>query len=182
MNLGLRFDQDTPYAEKYGRTVDGFDTDSAKSHRAGGDGGIRQESDGADSGERVRGAGRTDVSRNASNGAVVPDHSHIFSPRVGFAWSPTRLHDKTVVRGGFGIFVAPVTMASLATRAPYSSNPLINQEGFSQTTTMMVPTNNPDSLGDAIQSVSDRNPAARRIVAGAGHISRDRPSLSAIRT
>jgi hypothetical protein len=39
------------------------------------------------------------------------------------------------------MFVAPVTVASLATTGAYSSNPLVNQEGFSQTTSMVVPSN-----------------------------------------
>jgi outer membrane receptor protein involved in Fe transport len=30
-----------------------------------------------------------------------------FAPRLGFAWVPGRLHDRTVVRGGFGVFFGP---------------------------------------------------------------------------
>src|SRR5713226_4307024 len=33
---------------------------------------------------------------------IQPDRNN-FGPRLGFAWSPTRLHEKTVVRGGFGV-------------------------------------------------------------------------------
>ncbi len=47
-----------------------------------------------------------------------------------------------MIRGGFGMFVAPVTIASLAVTGAYSTNPILAQEGFSQTTQMVVTTNN----------------------------------------
>ncbi len=53
--------------------------------------------------------------------------SQMFSPRIGFAYSP-RAFKNTVVRGGFGIYVAPVI--------PFNS--AVNQEGFSQTTNATI--------------------------------------------
>ncbi|HEV3484181.1 MAG TPA: TonB-dependent receptor [Vicinamibacterales bacterium] len=35
-----------------------------------------------------------------------PDKNN-FAPRLGFAWSPARFNDRTVIRGGFGLFFGP---------------------------------------------------------------------------
>src|SRR6185437_6834711 len=72
----------------------------------------------------------------AGEKAIFDTTSHLFSPRVGLAWTPTRLHNKTVVRAGFGMFVSPISMASLSVAGTYSTNPIIAQEGFSQSTTL----------------------------------------------
>jgi hypothetical protein len=54
------------------------------------------------------------------------------------------MHGKTVVRAGYGIFVAPITVAYLGPNGNYSSSPLApaDQEGFSQSTAMTVTSNN----------------------------------------
>jgi len=73
---------------------------------------------------------------SAGDTAIFQTSSHLFSPRVGVAWTPSKLHNKTVVRGGLGIFVSPISMASLSVAGSYSTNPIITQEGFSQSTTL----------------------------------------------
>jgi hypothetical protein len=141
VNMGLRFDHDTPYSEAFGRTVDGFATGTPSPIAAAAIAAY------AKSPISLLPASSFDVNGgltfpSAGNGAVYNQTSHLFSPRVGFAWSPDALHGNTVIRGGFGLFVAPITVADLAFNGTYSSNPLVDQEGYSQTTTMIIPSNN----------------------------------------
>src|SRR5579872_6119212 len=133
VNLGLRFDHDGPYNETYGRTVNGFDSTTpnplapaaiaayAKSPIAQ----LPASAFNVLGGLRFPGAGGT---------AVYNNTSHLMSPRVGFAWTPDALHGNTVIRGGFGVFVAPVTISQMDINGKYGTNPNINQEGFSQST------------------------------------------------
>lgn len=140
IDLGIRFDDDTPYGEKFGRTVNGFSTTAANP--------VAAQAVAAYSANPIAQipAGAFAVPggltfASPSNPDVYQNDSHMFSPRVGLAWSPHALRNKTVIRAGFGMFVSPVTMADLAETGVYSSNPIVDQEGFSQTTTMVVPTN-----------------------------------------
>src|SRR5271157_2827053 len=100
INTGLRFDHDVPYNEKYGRTVNGFDSTTpnplaaaaqaayAKSPMAQ----LPASAFNVPGGLTFPGQGQT---------AVYQNTSHLVSPRVGFAWTPASLSGKTVVRGGF---------------------------------------------------------------------------------
>jgi hypothetical protein len=141
INMGLRFDHDGPYNEKYGRTVDGFDTAAtnplaAAAQSAYAKSPISQLPASAFNvlgGLTFPGAGQT---------AVYQNHSHLVSPRLGFAWTPGLLHGRTVVRGGFGMFVAPVTIAAMGVDDKFSTNPDTNQEGFSQSTALTATSNN----------------------------------------
>ncbi|HKE24740.1 MAG TPA: carboxypeptidase-like regulatory domain-containing protein [Bryobacteraceae bacterium] len=140
INAGLHYDHDGAYHEKWGRTVDGFDFTAQNP--------IAQQAIAAYQKNPIPQipANQFNVPgglnfASPGNNAIYQNTSHLVSPRVGFAWSPEKLHN-TVIRGGFGMFVSPVTIASMAFTGAYSTNPILAQEGYSQTTQMTVTNNN----------------------------------------
>ena len=94
LNLGLRWEYGSPYADLYNR-VSNFDPVSQT---------VLTITPGA-----VAGNGITPVSYSGTYGKTLvnPDY-HDFGPRVGFAYS---IDSKTVARGGFGISYAHYTRA-----------------------------------------------------------------------
>ncbi len=139
LNLGLRFDIATPYAEKLGRTVNGFNPAAT----------VNYSSTPVWTPQTVTQNGQSyTVSSinvnggltfpNQNNGAVYATNNGFLSPRFGFSYA---LDNKTVVRGGFGIFVQPETLSNLAANGVTSSGALSNQEGFSASTSYVTSTN-----------------------------------------
>ena len=133
LNIGLRFDHDFPYHEKWARTVNGFAFDATNPLNAAASAAYAKSPipQLPPSQFKVMG-GLTFAS--ADNTAVYSNTSHMVSPRIGLAWTPEKLHGKSVVRVGGGMFVAPVTIAQLGASGAYSTNPLLTQQGFSQST------------------------------------------------
>ena len=141
LNLGVRYDVDTPYREKNGATVNGFNPAAANSDSTA--------AAAAFSPKTVASNGFTaTVSTlntlggltfpNVANGAVYKNNSGYVSPRLGFSYSPKQ---SFVLRGGFGFFVQPETLSSTNSQGSVSSSVLSNQQGFSATTQETV-TNN----------------------------------------
>jgi len=162
IDVGLRFDHDTPYHEKWARTVNGFDNAVANPVAAQAIAAYNKSPNSLiPAGSFAVPGGLTFAS--PGNTSVYQNTSHLFSPRVGVAWSPEKLHGKTVIRAGFGMFVSPLTIASLAATGSYSTNPIQTQEGFSQTT-QFVATN--DNFIHIANTLSDPFPTG--IVAPAG--------------
>ncbi len=140
LNMGMRFDIDTPFREKLGRTVNGFNPTATINYA--------QTPNFSPTSVTQNGTTYTINSINTAggltypsgpNGAVYATNNGFLSPRFGFSYSPDT---KTVFRGGFGVFVQPETLASLASTGKYSSNALSNQEGFSASTLYLATTNN----------------------------------------
>jgi hypothetical protein len=141
LNLGLRFDIDTPFREKSGKTVNGFNASAMNSDSVKAATAFKPQT------VTNNGVSSTVTSintlggltfPNTSNGAVYATNNGFLSPRFGFSYS---VNDKTVVRGGFGIFVQPETLSSLGSGGTYSSNALSNNEGFSASTTFNASNN-----------------------------------------
>lgn len=127
-NIGLRLERDFPTTERFNRSVNGFDTSSPSPIDAAARAAYARapipEIPAANF--RVPG-GLTFANDNDRN--IYDTKSLYFSPRFGFAWTPAALGNKTVIRGGFGIFIFPFGTLG------------VNQPGFSQTTSL-VPTLN----------------------------------------
>jgi Carboxypeptidase regulatory-like domain len=139
INLGLRFDYDAPYREKYNRTVNGFDTTSpsplaAAAVAAYAKSPIAQIPVGS---FNVLGG----LTYPSEGGALYEQTSHKFSPRIGTAWTPDFMHGKMVIRAGFAIFVQPMMITQLDVTGKFSTKPVQQQYGFSQTTQIVQPSN-----------------------------------------
>ena len=141
LNLGMRFDIDTPFGEKLGRTVDGFNPTATNSAS-----GAAATAYAASPNATVALTGLNTLGGltypSGNGGAPYKTNSGYLSPRFGFSYSPAVLDNKTAFRGGFGIFVQPETLSNLAATGTYSSNAINNQEGFSASTTYTATNNN----------------------------------------
>ncbi len=159
LNLGLRVEHETPINESHNLAVAGFDPTLTNSVTAGA---IAAYS----AGYSATKEGELPVASFNPKGGVVyatPDHrseyntaSAYISPRLGFAFAPTSLHGKTVLRGGFGVFVNPfndyntpqsygysATTSFTLTTANYTTPPLTLSDPFvSSVDPILQPTGN----------------------------------------
>jgi hypothetical protein len=131
INLGLRWEHETPTVERYNRVVDGFDPSAANPISAAASAAFAKNPAALLPANQFSALGGL-TAATPSNQAVYNTKSSIWSPRIGTAWTPSFLHN-TVLRGGFGIFVAPNGINGAQT---------LNQEGFSQTTNFIATNNN----------------------------------------
>jgi len=132
INLGLRWEHETPTVERYNRAVNGFDPAAVNPISAAAAAAYAANPSGpVPPGQFTALGGLTYAS--ASHPNVYATKTGIFSPRVGVAWTPRLLGRGTVLRGGVGVFVAPTGINGSQT---------LNQEGFSQTTQYVATSNN----------------------------------------
>jgi hypothetical protein len=140
LNLGLRFDTNTGYEERLGRTVNGFNPTATVNYS-----GTPAWTPTTETNPDGTSYTISSINLNGGltfpsgkNGAAFTSNTGFLSPRIGFAYG---LNNKTVIRGGFAIFVQPETMSSEAATGVTSSNALSNQEGFSASSAFVTSTN-----------------------------------------
>lgn len=91
LNLGLRYEIEMPYTERYDRNSYRFDESATLPVRV--------------PGLNLRG-GILFAGVDGNPRAIRPDRNNI-GPRIGFAYSPFR---KTVIRGGYGVFFTTISL------------------------------------------------------------------------
>jgi hypothetical protein len=145
LNLGLRWEHDFPEYERFNRSLNGFDPNATNTISAAAAAAYAGSPNALLAASQFKALGGPTFA-SSSSPAIYHDQSKIFSPRIGFAWTPQVLGGKTVIRGGFGIFVDPILLplsGSLpgvgGSNATYGT---LNQPGFSQTTNITATTNN----------------------------------------
>jgi hypothetical protein len=123
LNIGLRYDYESPITERYNKSVRGFDPTAASPIAAQAQAAYaaRPIAEIAASAFRVQGGL---VFTSDDNRAQYRGDKNNFQPRLGFAY---KLDDKSVVRGGWAIYTVPNLLETF------------NQSGFSQATNL-VPT------------------------------------------
>ncbi len=111
LNLGLRYDYETPVVERFDRQLRGFDFNAPSPIAA------------QAAGLNLRGGVQFANTNGQPRGAFNPDRNN-FQPRVGGAF---RITDKWVIRGGYGLYYL-------------GQNELGSSQGFSRRTTAVTST------------------------------------------
>lgn len=143
LNLGLRYEHETPTFERYNRGVNGFDPAAQNRVTAPAIAAYAKNPlapinvDGADVpvGAFNPVGGLTFAS--AGSPALYQTNSRPISPRIGFAWTPGILGKNTVIRGGFAADFVPIGIAGNGYQNS-GTTVSINQQGFSQTTQVIA--------------------------------------------
>lgn len=129
INLGLRWEHETPTTERYNRVVNGFNPTAANPISAAAAAAYAANPQAILPASQFKALGGLTFA-SASNPNIYSSNSQVFSPRIGIAWTPQALGNKTVFRVGLGVFANPVGITGL------------NQPGFSQTTQYTSTTDN----------------------------------------
>lgn len=127
-NLGIRYERDLPTTERYNRTVNGFDFNTPNPITAAAAAAYARNPIPEVPVSQFRTPGGL-LFASPSNPNLYNTQSHYFSPRFGFAWTPAALGNKTVIRGGVGVF-----FFAFGTQG-------ITQTGFSQNTPVVASLN-----------------------------------------
>jgi hypothetical protein len=144
LNLGLRFDHDFPLYERHNRAISGFDPTATTPLTAAASAAYDTHPIPQIPVGQFKPTGGL-VFANSNNPQLYHTPSKMFSPRIGFAWSPDAMKNKTVFSGGFTIFAFPLLDVGT-----------VNTSGFSSITPY-VATN--DNYATAASSLSNPFPS-----------------------
>jgi hypothetical protein len=155
VNLGLRVEHETPIVESNNRMTVGFNptaTNSATQAAQAAYASVYTKYGAANpllpSVSAFQPTGGLGFA-TSSNRSGYSTATALLSPRIGLAWAPDKFHNRTVFRGGFGIYYNPFN--------DYNTGP---STGFSQSTSL-VPSNNGNLTPAA--TLSDPFPAGNPI-------------------
>ncbi|MBS1824174.1 MAG: carboxypeptidase regulatory-like domain-containing protein [Acidobacteria bacterium] len=106
LNLGLRWDYDSPITERFNRSVQDFDFAATNpiAARAIANYAQRPIPEIPASQFRVMGGLRFAGAGGSDRNLWMPDRNN-FAPRIGLAWTPMK---STVIRAGYGVFFVPI--------------------------------------------------------------------------
>jgi len=120
LNLGLRFDHDFPLYERHNRAISGFDTSVSTPITAAAESAYANNPIPQIPAAQFKVRGGL-VFANSQRPQLYDTPSKTLSPRVGFAWSPDHFNNKTVISGGFSIFVFPLLDVGTLNSSGFSS-------------------------------------------------------------
>ncbi|MGH9353620.1 MAG: hypothetical protein ACRD2G_15905, partial [Terriglobia bacterium] len=139
LDAGVRFEHETPVGERYNREVVGFNSGAVNQVTVAAEAAYAAKPPNVPSTSTIQplpasafkaAGGVVYASPSQNTGFTEP--GVFVSPRLGIAWAPTRLHNKTVFRTGFGMFSNPYGAS------PYNIGP---NYGYSQTTPLVASEN-----------------------------------------
>ena len=143
VNLGLRYDVDTPFREKNSKTLNGFNPAAVNSLTGSATSAFTPQTVTANGQtftlSSISTTGGATYPTSATNGALYNTNNGFVSPRVGFSYSPT---SRVAVRGGFGIFVQPEGVSNLNSSGTTSSNALSYPGAYTASTQYSATSNN----------------------------------------
>jgi hypothetical protein len=124
VNMGVRFEHDTPLTERANRSTSGFDTTAPHSFTKDAIAAFNTIESGTTPYAVTPSSSFNPVGgltfASANNRSVYQTPSKIFSPRVGVSWKPDHLKG-TTIQAGFGIYVFPIAPIADPTLNGYSS-------------------------------------------------------------
>jgi len=103
INMGLRWEYDGPTTESHNRQVVGFDPNATNQVTQAAAAAYAKNPITTFPGVNFQATGGLQFATADHRGAYSTSHKS-FSPRLGLSWSPSALHNKTVIRTGIGVF------------------------------------------------------------------------------